>query len=259
MNKISDSNPYTKNQNYGRLTGLDLRKEHLYRKPDLNLGRLIFIVLMILALVFVLTSCKKMNRTQKGAVIGTTSGGAMGAIIGKASGNTALGAIIGATVGGASGAIIGHEMDKQAAEIEKKVDGVIVERIGEGIFIEFNNQVLFAFDRSDLSEDAKLNLTKLTKVLSEYPDTNIEIRGHTDSDGTEEYNQKLSEQRAVAVSDVLIAKGVDPARITVIGYGESMPKNENESIVGRTNNRRVEFLITANEKMKSESTEKSNK
>ncbi len=257
MGITSEGQSYVKNRDVGRPMHLNLHKEHTYRKREIKLSKLLFAVLLMLTLVFVFTSCKKMNKTQKGAVIGTTAGGAMGAIIGKASGNTALGAIIGATVGGASGAIIGNQMDKQAEEIEKKVDGVGVERVGEGIFIEFNNAILFAFDRSDLSGDAEMNLGKLAKVLKEYPDTNIEIRGHTDSDGTEEYNQTLSEQRAVKVSDVLIQKGVDASRITVVGYGESLPKNENETIAGRSNNRRVEFLITANEKMKAESADKS--
>src|SRR5690349_24007351 len=85
------------------------------------------------AAAIILAGCKSMNKTQKGAVIGTAGGGAVGAVIGKAAGNTALGAIIGATVGGVTGAVIGHKMDKQAKEIENKVPGAKVERVGEGI------------------------------------------------------------------------------------------------------------------------------
>src|SRR5690242_20609140 len=95
--------------------------------------------------------CKSMNRTQKGAVIGTVAGGATGAVIGRVAGNTALGAIIGATVGGVTGAIIGHKMDKQAEEMKKSMPDAQVERVGEGIVIEFNNKILFGFDQSSLS------------------------------------------------------------------------------------------------------------
>src|ERR1043165_5370129 len=131
------------------------------------------------ALLF--ASCKNMNKTQKGAVIGTGGGGAVGAVIGKAAGNTVLGAIIGATVGGVTGAVIGHKMDKQAKEIENKVPGAKVERVGEGINVEFNEKILFGFDKSDLTSAAYGNLDKLAAILKEYPDTDIEIQGHTDS------------------------------------------------------------------------------
>src|SRR6187549_2046658 len=97
------------------------------------------------------TGCKSMNKTQKGAVIGTAGGAAAGAVIGKAAGNTALGAIIGAAVGGVTGAVIGRKMDKQASEIKNEVPGATVERVGEGIVVEFKEKILFGFDQSDLS------------------------------------------------------------------------------------------------------------
>ena len=117
----------------------------------------------------------------------------------QGSGNTALGAIIGAAVGGATGAVIGHQMDKQAEEIKKTVPDAKVERVGEGIVVEFSSNVLFAFDKSDLSADSKINLHKLVTVLDSYPDTDIEVQGHTDSKGSESYNMSLSERRANAV------------------------------------------------------------
>jgi len=200
----------------------------------------------------VLAGCASMNKTTKGAAVGTAAGGAMGAVIGKAAGNTALGAIIGATVGGATGAIIGREMDKQAAEIEQTVPDAKVERVGEGIVVEFSSAVLFGFDQSDLSTDAKVNLDKLVKILNTYPDTNIEVQGHTDSKGTESYNQTLSVKRATSVSDYLVASQIKGERITTKGFGETLPEYDNETEEGRAQNRRVEFLITANEKMVSE-------
>ncbi len=197
----------------------------------------------------IIQGCASMNKTQKGAAVGTAAGGAMGAVIGRASGNTALGAIIGAAVGGATGAVIGRQMDKQAEEIKEKVPEAKVERVGEGIVIEFNSNILFGFDRSDLSAEAKENLDKLVVVLNEYPDTDIELQGHTDSKGSESYNQALSEKRAGAVSAYLGLKGIEALRMTVKGFGETLPKYDNENDEGRAQNRRVEFVISANEKM----------
>lgn len=205
--------------------------------------------IIILSATLILQGCASMNKTQKGAAVGTATGTAMGAVIGRASGNTALGAIIGAAVGGAAGAVIGHQMDKQAEEIKDKVPEAKVERVGEGIVVELNSQILFGFDKADLSADAKANLDQLVKVLNEYPDTNIELQGHTDSKGSESYNQGLSERRATAVSGHLSAKGIVANRLTIKGYGETVPKYDNETEEGRAQNRRVEFLITANEKM----------
>lgn len=209
-------------------------------------------LITILSATLILSGCASWNKTQKGAVVGTAAGGAMGAVIGKASGNTALGAIIGAAVGGATGAVIGHKMDKQAEEIKKTVPDAKVERVGEGIVVEFSSNVLFGFDKSALSADAKTNLNKLVKVLDGYPDTDIEVQGHTDSKGTDAYNQTLSEQRAGAVSGYLADKNITASRIRIKGFGETVPKYDNETADGRTQNRRVEFLITANEKMKAE-------
>ncbi len=196
--------------------------------------------------------CASMNKTRKGAVVGTAAGGAMGAVIGKASGNTAMGAIIGAAVGGASGAIIGRQMDKQAEEIKNSVPDARVERVGEGIVVEFSSNILFGFDKSDLSDEAKTNLDKLVTVLNSYPDTDIELQGHTDSKGSESYNQTLSVSRATSVSEYLGLKGINTSRLTIKGFGETVPKYENATDEGRAQNRRVEFLITANEKMKAE-------
>lgn len=209
-------------------------------------------LVLVLTATVLLAGCASMNRTTKGAVVGTAAGGAMGAVIGKAAGNPALGAIIGATVGGATGAIIGREMDKQAAEIEQTVPDAKVERVGEGIVVEFSSAVLFGFDQSDLSAEAKANLDKLVKVLNSYPDTNIEVQGHTDSKGSETYNQNLSVRRATSVSDYLAANQITASRITTKGFGETLPEYDNETEEGRAQNRRVEFLITANEKMVAE-------
>jgi outer membrane protein OmpA-like peptidoglycan-associated protein len=211
----------------------------------------------LVAISIILGGCKSMNKTQKGAVIGTAGGGAVGAVIGKAAGNTALGAIIGATVGGVTGAVIGRKMDKQAKEIENKVPGAKVERVGEGIVVEFADKVLFGFDRSDLNASAETNLDKLSNILKEYPDTDIEIQGHTDSKGADSYNLSLSEKRAQSVASYLRGRGIASGRVSTKGYGETAPVATNDTEDGRSQNRRVDFLITANEKMKAEAKKES--
>jgi len=198
------------------------------------------------------SGCKSMNKTQKGAVIGAAGGGAIGAVIGKAAGNTAMGAIIGAAVGGATGAVIGHKMDKQAEEMKKVLGDAEVRRVGEGIVIDFKEKVLFGFDRSDLGSSAATNLDKLINVLNKYPDTDIKILGHTDNKGTAAYNQGLSERRANSVSGYLRNHGINSGRISTKGMGKNDPIASNDTEEGRSQNRRVEFVITANEKMKAD-------
>jgi outer membrane protein OmpA-like peptidoglycan-associated protein len=205
--------------------------------------------IVLIAAIFS-SGCKTWNKTQKGAVIGTAGGAAVGAVIGRASGNTALGAIIGATVGGVAGAVIGRQMDKQAEEMKKNIPDATVERVGEGIIVEFNSKILFAFDKSTLSSEAQVNLNKLINILNKYPDTNIEVQGHTDDVGTANYNMALSRRRASAVSSYLSSNGIASSRLTTKGFGESANKVSNSTEDGQAQNRRVEFLITANEKMK---------
>lgn len=215
-------------------------------------------LVMALSATMVFTGCSSLTKTQKGAGVGVVAGGAMGAVIGKATGNTAMGAIIGAAAGGATGAVIGHKMDKQADEIKKTVPDAKVERVGEGIVVEFNSNVLFEYNKSDLMGDAKSSLNKLVTVLNNYPDTDIELQGHTDSKGSDSYNMNLSEDRASAVSRYLTSEGISSRRIAIRGYGESMPKYSNDSESGRSQNRRVEFLISANDKMKSDAEKQAN-
>jgi outer membrane protein OmpA-like peptidoglycan-associated protein len=210
------------------------------------------ILMLFMVAVILLAGCASMKRSTKGAAIGTAAGGAMGAVIGRASGNTGLGAIIGATVGGATGAVIGRKMDRQAAEIKNTVPDAKVERVGEGIVVEFSSNVLFAFDKSNLTIDSKATLDKLVEVLNKYPDTDIELQGHTDNQGSDKYNQSLSERRARSVSTYLSEQGISRKRMKVKGFGESVPKYDNSTENGRSQNRRVEFLITANDKMVAE-------
>ncbi len=164
-------------------------------------------------------------------------------------GNTALGAILGAVVGGGAGAIIGKKMDKQAEDIKTQVPGAKVERVDEGITVEFSSAVLYGFDSYSLTDASKQTLNSLITILNKYPDTNLEVQGHTDNKGTVEYNMGLSIKRATSVADYLKANGIAAGRITTKGYGLTVPKYTNDTEEGRAQNRRVEFLIAANQKM----------
>ena len=203
-----------------------------------------------------LTNCeavKNSNNQQRGTAIGATSGAVLGGILGNNIGkgkNTALGAVLGGVVGGVVGNVIGSKMDKQAKEIKETLPGAEVERVGEGIKITLPESIVnFAFDSSDLSVEAKNNLDKLSQVLINNPDTNINIYGYTDSVGKDDYNKNLSQRRANAVKSYLSQKGVPSSRLFSMGMGEADPVASNDTDMGRAKNRRVEFAITANEKM----------
>jgi|TARA_R110000737_G_scaffold2188_1_gene6157 outer membrane protein OmpA-like peptidoglycan-associated protein len=205
-------------------------------------------VILIVSLSLFAAGCG-LSKTTKGAMVGTGGGAVIGAVIGRAAGNTALGALIGATVGGVTGAVIGRKMDKQAQEIENTVPGATVYRVGEGIIVEFNDKILFAVNESNLNASAKENLSKLVTVLNKYPDTDIEVQGHTDNTGTDSYNMSLSKKRASEAANYIKERGIASSRTSIKGYGESAPNYTNDTEEGRSKNRRVEFLITANEKM----------
>jgi outer membrane protein OmpA-like peptidoglycan-associated protein len=206
--------------------------------------------MLIGCLLLSLGGCASMTKSQKGAVIGGTAGAVIGGVIGKQSDHTAEGAILGAVIGGIAGGIIGNYMDKQAAEMERDLEGAKIERIGEGIKVTFESGILFDVDSAALRPEAQENLKKLATILQKYEDTDILIEGHTDSTGPEEYNQFLSERRANSVSNYLMGLGVTKIRLTTVGYGEMQPVDTNETLEGRQANRRVEVAIWANEKLK---------
>lgn len=193
------------------------------------------------------------NNTQKGAGIGAAAGAILGGVLGNnlgKGGNGALGAVLGAAIGGAAGGIIGNKMDKQAREIENALPGAEVERIGESIKLTLGeNSVNFETAKSKLTPIAMANLDKLISVFNAYPDTNINIYGHTDSTGKLDNNMKLSMARSNAVKDYLVSKGLNADRFVTKGLGPNEPIDSNETVEGRSKNRRVEFGIVANQKM----------
>lgn len=208
------------------------------------------------ALGTLFTGCeaaKNTNNTQRGAGIGVAAGAVIGGILGNnlgKGGNTALGAVIGGVVGGTVGGVIGNKMDKQAREIEQALPSAEVNRVEEGIVLVLGeNSVNFETNKSVLTATAKANLDKVVPVFQSYADTDIVIYGYTDSTGRLEYNQKLSQDRAASVRSYLVSKGLGTARIKTRGMGPNDPIASNETVEGRSKNRRVEFTITANEKM----------
>lgn len=218
--------------------------------------------LFLLAILF--TSCSSVqnaNNTQKGAGIGAAAGALIGGIIGNNTGiGTAGGALIGAAVGGGTGALIGNKMDKQAREIDQALPGADVERVGEGIRLVLNeNAVRFDTNKSTLTTQASANLDKLVPVFTEYADTNIEIFGYTDNTGSPEYNLTLSQKRAESVKLYLTSKGLLSSRFKTNGLGIAEPIATNDTPEGRSQNRRVEFAITANNKMKEDAKKEAGK
>ncbi len=204
-------------------------------------------------------ACKASNMA-KGAGIGAGTGAVIGGLLGKKSGNMVTGAILGAAIGGVGGAAIGRYMDKQKKKLEedlkrnnstgKPEEEVVVEREGEGIKVTLGSGILFDVGKADLKPQVKENLKKVSGTLNEYKDTEIIITGHTDSDGSDELNQKLSERRANAVLVYLASQGVQNTRIKIVGLGETQPLVENNSVPNKQKNRRVEMAIFANEELK---------
>ncbi|HEY6007595.1 MAG TPA: OmpA family protein [Geobacteraceae bacterium] len=191
-----------------------------------------------------------MSKTQKGALIGTGTGAAVGALAGQAIGrdttSTLIGAAAGAAAGGISGGLIGNYMDKQEAAMREQMaatEGVSIKRTQDNLDVNFKSDLLFDSNSFVLKGGAMDDLGKFAKVLTDYPQTTIVVTGHTDSTGSAEHNQRLSEKRAEAVKNVLVSEGVEPARVTTVGLGEGKPVADNKTEAGRAKNRRVDITI----------------
>src|SRR3954451_139227 len=204
------------------------------------------------AVLILLYSCSSMNKQQKGTVIGTTGGAAVGALV---TGGSIWGILIGAAVGGAAGNLIGKKMDAQAKELTQAVPTAQVARVGEGINMTFESGLMFKVNSSDISDSYKNDLNSAAEVFVKYPETNIIIEGHTDNTGKDDLNMSLSEKRAKAVSAYLVSKGVAESRLTTKWYGETQPKYPNDTEQNRQKNRRVELAIIADSEMQQQAKE----
>ena len=213
-------------------------------------------VLMFLCGTMIFSGCG-MSNTGKGSLIGSGAGAAIGAglgyLIGKDGKGAAIGAAIGTAVGGGTGAIIGNKMDKKAEELAA-LENAQVETVEDvnglkAIKVTFDSGILFDFNKATLKADAKRNLDKFASEMADLPDTDITVLGHTDNVGTAEANQKVSDNRANAVSNYLQGKGISKDRIIAEGHSYNDPVADNSTAEGRAQNRRVEIYISANENM----------
>lgn len=209
-----------------------------------------YLCLIVMLLSIAIYPACNTSRATKGAVIGAGAGGAAAAVLAKD--NKAAWIIAAAAVGGVAGGLIGNYMDKQAASIEQDLEDAEVERVGEGIVVTFDSGILFDVDSYALKSATRTNLQELATSLKKYDDTEVQILGHTDNTGSEKHNQTLSERRADAVNDFLIAQQVTESRLSTKGYGESDPIASDDTVDGRQQNRRVEIVIVANKKLQRE-------
>ena len=187
-------------------------------------------------------------KAKKGAVVGGVAGAIAGAIIGNNRGrhSSKRGAVVGGVAGAAAGAIVGAMMDKQEREL-RQINGVSVTRTADNeLNVTVRNEVLFDFNSAGLRSASRESLREMANVFDKYPNTTIEVAGHTDSIGTAAYNQRLSERRANSVVNYLEQLGVRGSRLEGIGYGESQPRATNSTANGRQLNRRVEIHVRAN-------------
>lgn len=184
------------------------------------------------------------KKTAVGAGVGAAAGAVVGAVVGHQSGNRAKGAALGAMLGGAVGGTVGYRMDKQAKELAKIAE---TKRTEQGIITKLKSDILFDSGKSDLKPSASGNLSQMAAILKKYPENVLTIKGYTDSTGSAATNKALSEQRASAVKSQLIAGGVPPETISVLGMGPENPVGDNKTPAGRLANRRVEIEITVDE------------
>ena len=191
------------------------------------------------------TRDEKTSTATKGALIGAAAGAVAGLISGDDAVERRQHALIGAGIGALAGGSIGYYMDKQEAKLRAELEGtgVSVVRNGDNITLNMPGNVTFATDSSDLSPAFFNVLNSVGKVLAEYEKTVVEVAGHTDSTGSDSYNQGLSQRRASSVSSYLSGRGVIQQRMITLGMGEARPVADNSSVEGRQANRRVEITM----------------
>ncbi len=181
-------------------------------------------------------------RTQTGAVAGAVVGGLIGAT--RPGGGNLGKAAVGAVIGGAIGGAIGHELDRQAGDLRSALnDDVKVVNTGSELIVTMPNDILFAFDSATVSGPLRSDLAALARNLKDYPNSTVEVVGHTDNVGSASYNLGLSRRRAAAVAAVLFENGISPSRVVAIGRGDDQPVASNLTAEGRQMNRRVEIYI----------------
>ncbi|MCU7929407.1 MAG: OmpA family protein [Candidatus Thiodiazotropha sp. (ex Codakia rugifera)] len=217
----------------------------MYRQSALCCLIASIIVLQACTTVDPYTREEKTSKATTGAMIGAVAGAVLGIATSKDKKKRKERALKGAGIGAIAGGGVGYYMDVQEAKLRQRLEntGVSVTREGENIILNLPGNITFEVDKTDVKPNFVEILSSVALVLNEYKSTMIEVAGHTDSSGSESYNQLLSQQRASSVSNVLAQQGVDGVRIDTVGYGESRPTAANTSPAGRQQNRRVELTL----------------
>ncbi|WP_170427411.1 OmpA family protein [Ruegeria arenilitoris] len=186
------------------------------------------------------------QNAKQGAILGGLIGAGVGAIANGS--DPLLGAVAGGAIGAAGGGLIGNQLDKQAAELRQQLanQGITVTNAGDRLIVTVPNDITFDTDSATVRPALRADLVRVGQNLVNYPNSNVQIVGHTDSDGDAGYNQGLSERRAQSVADILQANGVSGARISTIGLGENRPVASNLTPEGKAQNRRVDIEIIPN-------------
>ncbi len=206
----------------------------------------VIVCLLCIAITWIAAGCAMQTRQQKGTGSGAAIGAGVGAVLGQVIGgdteSTLIGAGIGAVLGGIAGNQIGAYMDRQEAELQQAIansEAASIKREQDVLTATFKSGVMFDYDSATLKPGGQTEIARVATVLNKYPQTMLRVEGHTDTRGSEEYNQKLSERRADSVKNALIQQGVNAQRITTVGYGESQPISSDDAA-----NRRVNIVIT---------------
>ena len=186
------------------------------------------------------------QKTKNGALIGAGAGALLGALT-SSDGDRGDGALKGAVIGGALGAGVGYSLDQQEAELRRQMDSdVVITNTGDRLIVTLPQSITFATDSSVVQPGIRDDLQALANNVQVYANSTLQIVGHTDSDGDASYNQRLSEERAFVVSNILVANGVPQGRLQTIGRGESQPIATNLTPEGKAQNRRVEIVVVPN-------------
>lgn len=180
-------------------------------------------------------------KAKQGALLGAAVGVGVSALTGGEGGNLLLGAAAGAAAGG----IIGNELDKQAAELRSELasDGITITNAGDRLIVTLPQDITFATDSADVTPSLSADIGRVAQNLLRYPDSTVQVIGHTDSTGDATYNLGLSLRRANSVANILQNGGVSAARINTFGKGEEQPLASNLTPEGRAKNRRVEIVV----------------
>lgn len=198
--------------------------------------------------VLALTACENATTTGRGVGTGALLGGVVGAITGDDADERRQNALKGAVIGAAAGGVVGGILERQEQALRRDLnnDDIVINNTGDRLILTLPQNIVFATDSTTVRSDLAADLNVLARNLRDYPNSSVQVVGHTDNTGDAAYNQDLSERRASSVASVLMRAGVSPGRIQTYGRGENQPVATNLTSEGRLQNRRVEIIIVPN-------------